>query len=102
MQPIEIPAAAPAPLRLPRPPAGLRRLAHNPIPVREGVRYWSGPLEDTNFLADSQTYLAGFDGYIANGAGHWFAKRHGGELGGPVAYFCAAYGLHRSGGVYSC
>src|SRR3990170_3105575 len=120
MQPIEIPAAAPAPLRLPRPLEGLRRLAYNlywtwhpeirvlfsridpdgwaryrnPIPVLEGVRDWSGLLEDTNFLADYQTYLAGFDGYIANGAGHWFAKRHGGELGGPIAYFCAEYGLH--------
>src|SRR3990170_4110278 len=108
MQPIEIPAAAPAPLRLPRPLEGLRRLAYNlywtwhpeirvlfsridpdgwaryrnPIPVLEGVRDWSGLLEDTNFLADYQTYLAGFDGYIANGAGHWFAKRHGGELAG--------------------
>ena len=127
MQPIEIPAAAPAPLRLPRPLEGLRRLAYNlywtwhpeirvlfsridpdgwaryrnPIPVLEGVRDWSGLLEDTNFLADYQTYLAGFDGYIANGAGHWFAKRHGGELGGPIAYFCAEYGLHESVGVYS-
>src|SRR3990172_5696185 len=111
----------------PRPLEGLRRLAYNlywtwhpeirvlfsridpdgwaryrnPIPVLEGVRDWSGLLEDTNFLADYQTYLAGFDGYIANGAGHWFAKRHGGELGGPIAYFCAEYGLHESVGVYS-
>ena len=38
---------------------------------------------------------------MENGAGHWFERQHGDELDGPVAYFCAEYGLHESLGIYS-
>ncbi len=36
-----------------------------------------------------------------NGASHWFEREHGAKLEGPVAYFCAEYGLHESLGIYS-
>ena len=39
--------------------------------------------------------------YMANGADHWFQRRHAQELEGPIAYFCAEYGLHESLGIYS-
>ena len=35
-----------------------------------------------------------FDEYMENGSGHWFARQHADELDGPVAYFCAEYGLN--------
>jgi starch phosphorylase len=38
---------------------------------------------------------------MANGADHWFHRRHARELKGPIAYFCAEYGLHESLGIYS-
>ena len=38
---------------------------------------------------------------MANGAGHWFQRKHGDQLDGPIAYFCAEYGLHESLGIYS-
>ena len=38
---------------------------------------------------------------MANGADHWFQRRYGDALDGPIAYFCAEYGLHESLGIYS-
>ena len=104
MQPIEIPAAAPAPLRLPRPLEGLRRLAYNlywtwhpeirvlfsridpdgwaryrnPIPVISGPTEWSRLLGDEKFLAEYHDVLSSFDQYMANGSDHWFQRRYGG------------------------
>ncbi len=73
----------------------------NPIPVLEGRPSWSELLDDPTFMAEYETILAAFDAYMANGAGHWFARTHGTTLEGPVAYFCAEYGLHESLGIYS-
>ncbi|HVQ22221.1 MAG TPA: DUF3417 domain-containing protein, partial [Candidatus Saccharimonadia bacterium] len=127
MQLIDIAAVASAPPRLPKQLEGLRRLAYNlywtwhpevrilfhrvdaeawaryrnPIPVLQGMRDWSRLLDDTDFLVEYETILARFDAYIANGAGHWFQRRHGDELSGPIAYFCAEFGLHESLGIYS-
>ena len=52
-------------------------------------------------MADYQDILAEFDAYMANGSDHWFQRRHGAELDGPIAYFCAEYGFHESLGIYS-
>ena len=38
---------------------------------------------------------------MANGADHWFAPPSRRQLDGPVAYFCAEYGIHESLGIYS-
>ena len=58
-------------------------------------------LEDVDLMAEYRTLLDDFDRYMENGAGHWFERQHGDELDGPVAYFCAEYGLHESLGIYS-
>ena len=52
-------------------------------------------------MADYHDILAEFEAYMANGADHWFQRRHAKELEGPIAYFCAEYGLHESLGIYS-
>ena len=68
----------------------------NPIPVISGPTDWARLLEDEKFLAEYQDVLAEFDRYMANGAGHWFQRKHGDQLDGPIAYFCAEYGIHES------
>jgi starch phosphorylase len=73
----------------------------NPVPVISGPTEWTRLLDDEKFLAEYQDVLADFDRYMADGTGHWFQRRHGGELDGPIAYFCAEYGIHESLGIYS-
>jgi starch phosphorylase len=73
----------------------------NPIPVISGPTDWSRLLDDEKFLAEYQDVLADFDRYMADGTGHWFQRKFGGELDGPIAYFCAEYGVHESLGIYS-
>jgi len=124
---MDIPTLPPVGLRLPPQLQGLERLAfnlywiwhprvrvlfrridaatwlryRNPVPVLQSHHNWSETLEDIDLMAEYRTLLEGFDGYMENGAGYWFERRHGGELGGPIAYFCAEYGLHESMGIYS-
>jgi starch phosphorylase len=124
---IEIPTLPPVGLRLPSQLQGLERLAfnlywiwhprvrvlfrridagtwlryRNPVPVLQSHHNWSETLDDIDLMAEYRTLLEGFDRYMRNGAGHWFERRHGGELRGPIAYFCAEYGLHESMGIYS-
>ncbi|HEY4753467.1 MAG TPA: alpha-glucan family phosphorylase, partial [Candidatus Limnocylindrales bacterium] len=73
----------------------------NPIPVLAGPVAWSQLLDNTRFMAEYESILRDFDEYMANGAGHWFSRRHGERLNGPIAYFCAEYGFHESLGIYS-
>ena len=73
----------------------------NPIPVISGPTEWSRLLDDAKFLAEYHDVLAEFDHYMANGADHWFQRRYADQLTGPIAYFCAEYGLHESLGIYS-
>ncbi|HSL75692.1 MAG TPA: alpha-glucan family phosphorylase, partial [Candidatus Limnocylindrales bacterium] len=73
----------------------------NPIPVISGPTDWSRLLDDEKFLAEYQDVLADFDRYMADGTGHWFQRKFGQQLDGPIAYFCAEYGVHESLGIYS-
>jgi starch phosphorylase len=73
----------------------------NPVPLVQVQRDWSEILDDVDLMAEYRTLLDQFDRYMDNGAGHWFDREHGGQLDGPVAYFCAEYGLHESLGIYS-
>jgi starch phosphorylase len=73
----------------------------NPIPVISGPTDWSRLLEDEKFLAEYHDVLADFDRYMADGSGHWFQRKYGDKLDGPIAYFCAEYGIHESLGIYS-
>ena len=73
----------------------------NPIPVLSGPVDWSQLLDNPDFMADYHDILTEFEAYMSNGADHWFQRRHAKELEGPIAYFCAEYGLHESLGIYS-
>ncbi|CAN5558158.1 alpha-glucan family phosphorylase [soil metagenome] len=127
MLPLDIPTLPPTQFRLPAPLEGLRRLSYNlywtwhptvrilfnridaaawsryrnPIPLLQTQRDWTELLDNTAFVAEYRTVLRDFDHYIGDGAGHWFQRTHGDSLDGPVAYFCAEYGLHESLGTYS-
>jgi len=127
MDPVRVPSVAAASFPLPPRLEGLRRLAYNlhwawhprtrglwslidrhawnryrnPIPVISGPTEWSRLLDDAKFLTEYHDVLAAFDQYMANGSGHWFQRRYSDQLSGPIAYFCAEYGLHESLGIYS-
>ena len=123
----EIPAQELVPLRLPPRLAGLRRLAFNlywtwhpevrelfsridagaweryrsPVPLLHLDRDWTELLDNEGFMVDYEAVLASFDAYLANGSGHWYPGGAGATFAGPVAYFCAEYGIHETLGLYS-
>ncbi len=127
MDPVHIPSVPVGSFPLPPRLEGLRRLAYNihwawsprtrnlwslidrtawtryrnPIPVISGPTEWSRLLDDEKFLAEYHDALAEFDQYMANGSDHWFQRKFGDQLRGPIAYFCAEYGVHESLGIYS-
>jgi glucan phosphorylase len=124
---MEIPTLPPAGLMLPPQLDGLERLAYNlywiwhprarvlfrridaqgwlryrnPIPILQSHHNWADVVDDIDLMVEYRTLLDAFDEYMENGAGHWLEREHGTELSGPVAYFCAEYGLHESMGIYS-
>jgi starch phosphorylase len=73
----------------------------NPVPVLAGPVDWTRLLDDTSFMAEVREVLRDFDRYMENGSDRWFVRHHADELPGPVAYFCAEYGLYESLGIYS-
>jgi len=124
---VRVPSAPPTHLRVPPELEGLRRLAynlywtwhprarglyaridsgawarsHSPIPVLAGMVDWARLLDDPDFMSEAHRVIGDFDRYLANGSDHWFHRRHAEALDGPIAYFCAEYGLHESLGIYS-
>jgi starch phosphorylase len=124
---VRIASAAPSHVRVPPELEGLRRLAynlywtwhpkarglyarissaswarsHSPIPVLQGMVDWASLLDNPEFMAEAHRVIGDFDRYITNGADHWFHRKHARDLKGPIAYFCAEYGLHESLGIYS-
>jgi glycogen phosphorylase len=127
MDPVSIPSIPAATFALPPRLEGLRRLAYNlhwawsprtrnlwslidrhawnryrnPVPVISGPTDWSRLLDDEKFLAEYHDVLTDFDRYMGDGSDHWFRRKYGGQLDGPIAYFCAEYGVHESLGIYS-
>ncbi|MFL5726871.1 MAG: alpha-glucan family phosphorylase [Chloroflexota bacterium] len=123
----QVPSIPGASFRLPPQLEGLRRLAYNlywcwhprarqiwsridretwtrhrnPIPVLSGPVEWGRLLDDTTFMVEVRDVLREFDEYMANGSDAWFARRHADALDGPIAYFCAEYGIYESLGIYS-
>src|SRR3954451_6557153 len=73
----------------------------NPIPVLAGPVDWTRLLDDTSFMAEVREVLRDFNRYMSNGADSWYQRHHANELPGPVAYFCAEYGLSEALGIYS-
>src|SRR5439155_4397064 len=80
---------------------GVWSRTHSPIPVLASMVDWPSLLDNSDFMVEAQRVISDFDRYMANGADHWFHRRHARELKGPIAYFCAEYGLHESMGIYS-
>jgi starch phosphorylase len=123
----QIPTLPPTGLRLPGQLDGLARLAYNhywmwhprvrvlfrridaaswlryrnPVPLLQTHQSWSEMLEDVDLMVEYRTLLDGFDQYMESGADHWFGREHGRDIDGPIAYFCAEYGLNESMGIYS-
>ena len=124
---VQVPTIPSASFRLPPQLEGLRRLAYNlywswhprakylfnridstswtryrnPIPVLTSGPAWTQLLDDPSFMAEYEDVLADFDRYIVDGSDHWFQRRPGPKLTGPIAYFCAEYGFYESLGIYS-
>ncbi|MGH2513826.1 MAG: DUF3417 domain-containing protein, partial [Candidatus Limnocylindrales bacterium] len=124
---VRIPSVPPGPLRVPPALEGLHRLAYNlwwtwhpeakalfarldpiawgrnrnPIPVLSSPIRWAEFLDSSDYMAEYAEVVGDFDRYLANGRDHWFHQRHASDLQGPIAYFCAEYGLHESLGIYS-
>ena len=124
---VRVPSAPPSHVRVPPQLEGLRRLAynlywtwhpkaralyarinsaawarsHSPMPVLQGTVDWGRLLDNPDFMSEAHRVIGDFDRYVANGADHWFHRKHARELEGPIAYFCAEYGLHESLGIYS-
>ncbi|MEW5992192.1 MAG: alpha-glucan family phosphorylase [Chloroflexota bacterium] len=124
---VRVPSAAPTIVRVPPSLEGLQRLAynlwwswhpearalfarldpytwgrtHSPIPVLTSPIRWTEFLDSSDYMAEYAEVIGDFDRYLANGRGHWFHRQHAAELQGPIAYFCAEYGLHETLGIYS-
>jgi starch phosphorylase len=124
---VSVPALPGASFRLPPQLEGLRRLAYNlywtwhpdakrlftridpvawsryrnPVQLLASSIDWSELLDNPGFMAEALDVLGRFDSYMQNGADHWFHRRHASELDGPIAYFCAEYGLTEALGIYS-
>ncbi|MEX1073145.1 MAG: alpha-glucan family phosphorylase [Chloroflexota bacterium] len=79
----------------------------NPIPVLAaiGPNRWAELLADEDFMVDSSRLLDEFERYLANGSDSWYRAATEADpaasLPGPIAYFCAEYGLHESMQIYS-
>ncbi len=128
MEPIvRIPTTRPTAVRVPPSLEGLERLAynlywswhpeakalfgrldpitwgrtHNPIQVLQATSRWTEFLDSSDFMAEYHAVIGEFDRYLTNGRDHWFHRSHAKDLDGPIAYFCAEYGLHESMGIYS-
>ncbi len=123
----EIPTIPSVPLRLPAQLEGLHRLAYNlywtwhpelralftridrhlwqryrnPVPLLQVQRNWSELLDDPDFMVEYRAQLSRFDAYMSDRQDSWLERHHPGELSGPVAYFCAEFGIHESMGIYS-
>ena len=79
----------------------------NPIPVMHGVHSarWGELAADEDFVVDASRLLDEFHRYLANGTDSWYRRSETAEgdrdLNGPIAYFCAEYGIHESMQIYS-
>ncbi len=73
----------------------------NPISILLSHQGWADLLDNPAFMAEYEMVLHDFERYMADGTGHWFVRRHPNDLDGPIAYFCAEYGLSETLGIYS-
>jgi glycogen phosphorylase len=71
----------------------------NAIPVltAAGPAHWAALAADEDFMVDASRLLDEFNRYMENGSD----ANAGDALPGPIAYFCAEYGIHESMQIYS-
>src|SRR6266508_1344798 len=71
----------------------------NAIPVLNaaGPAHWAALAADEDFMVDASRLLDEFNHYMENGSGTDAQS----ALPGPIAYFCAEYGIHESMQIYS-
>ena len=75
----------------------------NPIRVLRGVGQarWAELTADEDFMVDASRVLDEFSRYLDNGADSWYRRSAERAMPGPIAYFCAEYGIHESMQIYS-
>jgi starch phosphorylase len=79
----------------------------NPVTVLSAAQRsrWAELQADEDFMVDASRLLDEFNRYLENGTDSWYRHRAdtdaANRLPGPVAYFCAEYGLHESMQIYS-
>jgi len=62
---------------------------------------WAELTADEDFMVDASRVLDEFGRYLANGSDSWYARSPERALPGPIAYFCAEFGIHESMQIYS-
>jgi starch phosphorylase len=62
---------------------------------------WAELTADEDFMVDASRVLDEFNRYMGNGEGSWYRSSPDRALPGPIAYFCAEYGIHESMQIYS-
>jgi starch phosphorylase len=62
---------------------------------------WAELTADEDFMVDASRVLDEFTRYMANGADSWYGGAPERAMPGPVAYFCAEFGIHESMQIYS-
>jgi starch phosphorylase len=62
---------------------------------------WAELTADEDFMVDASRVLDEFERYMADGSGSWYAASPERALPGPIAYFCAEFGIHESMQIYS-
>jgi starch phosphorylase len=79
----------------------------SPIPVLRALEpgRWAELVADEDFMVDASRLLDEFERYLANGSDSWYRAATDADpaasLPGPIAYFCAEYGIHESMQIYS-
>ncbi len=75
----------------------------NPIPVLRGLQAsrWAELAADEDFMVDASRLLDEFARYLDNGSDSWYRTTPARQLPGPIAYFCAEYGIHETMQIYS-
>jgi starch phosphorylase len=75
----------------------------NPVPVLAAcdAARWEALMADEDFVVDAMRLLDEFHAYMADPQESWIAKSGAATLEGPIAYFCAEFGLHESMQIYS-
>ncbi len=75
----------------------------NPVPVLAGLTAarWTELVADEDFMVDASRILSEFERYMQNEDDGWYRSDRARQLSGPIAYFCAEYGIHESMQIYS-